>query len=229
MDLHPCATSHSPVFGGRCGFLWFLLATFALDLQRAGRGMGLAPVCRQSGPVRIGAGGCGILLFAVLLVPAASAFGGAAVLGIRGADYWLAWERWFLGDALTQLVVTPAILYWIFGTSWNARMPDAKRRIEGGLLAVGLVVTAYLASNTTIRSLDFSESLFYAPVPFLFWAAIRFGMAGASGAVTVVAFFAVELPWRAGARLPVARLPTPLWPCRIFLRGARLLSISWPH
>jgi two-component system sensor kinase FixL len=173
--------------------LWFLLATFALD---SAKGLVAAWALRRfvGNPVRFESVRevAVFFLFAVLLVPAASAFGGAAVLGIRGADYWLAWERWFLGDALTQLVVTPAILYWIFGTSWNARMPDAKRRIEGGLLAVGLVVTAYLASNTTIRSLDFSESLFYAPVPFLFWAAIRFGMAGASGAVTVVAFFAVE-------------------------------------
>jgi PAS domain S-box-containing protein len=173
--------------------VWFLLATFALD---SAKGLVAALALRRfvGNPVRFETVRevAVFFLFAVLLVPAASAFGGAAVLGIRGADYWLAWERWFLGDALTQLVVTPAILYWIFGASWNARIPNARRGIEGGLLAVGLVVTAYLAANTTISSLDFSESLFYAPVPFLFWAAIRFGMAGASGAVTVVAFLAVQ-------------------------------------
>lgn len=98
--------------------VWFLLATFALD---SAKGLVAALALRRfvGNPVRFETVRevAVFFLFAVLLVPAASAFGGAAVLGIRGADYWLAWERWFLGDALTQLVVTPAILYWIFGAS----------------------------------------------------------------------------------------------------------------
>src|SRR5262249_54703510 len=92
----------------------------------------------------------------------------------------------------SQLVVTPAILYWVFGASWRAPLPSPKRILEAGLLAIGLIVTGYLASNIRIGSLDFTESVFYAPVPFLFWAAIRFGMFGASGAVRVVAALAVE-------------------------------------
>ncbi len=93
---------------------------------------------------------------------------------------------------LAQLIITPAILYWVFGAPGNLRARSPRRYVEGGLLAAGLIVTGYLATNTEISSVDFTESRFYAPVPFLFWAAIRFGMVGASGAVTVIAFFAVE-------------------------------------
>jgi integral membrane sensor domain MASE1 len=54
------------------------------------------------------------------------------------------------------------------------------------------VVSGYLAFGTEPGLLGFTEPRFYAPVPFLFWAAIRFGMLGASGAVVVIACLAVE-------------------------------------
>jgi PAS domain S-box-containing protein len=172
---------------------WFLLATFAID---AAKGILTALVLRwlidnplQFKTVREFAL---YFLFAVLLVPAAGAFAGAGVRTILGHDFWLSWQQWFLGDVLAQLIITPAILYWVFGAPGNLRARSTKRYVEGGLLAAGLIVTGYLATNTEISSVDFTESRFYAPVPFLFWAAIRFGMVGASGAITLIAFFAVE-------------------------------------
>jgi len=72
------------------------------------------------------------------------------------------------------------------------RVPGVTRWVEGGLLAVGLLVTGSLAFDTPSGRLGFAEPRFYAPVPFLFWAAIRFGMAGASGAIAVIACFSVE-------------------------------------
>src|SRR5262249_20663811 len=78
------------------------------------------------------------------------------------------------------------------GTSWSAREHSIKRSVEAGVVAAGLIVTGYLAANADAASVDFSQSLFYAPIPFLFWAAIRFGMLGASGAVPAIAFLAVR-------------------------------------
>jgi len=174
--------------------LWFLLATFALDSTK---GILAALALRRfvGNPIRFETVREVALffLFAVLLVPAASAFGGAALRGALGHDYWLAWEQWFLGDALTQLVVTPAILYWLLGGAWwTAWRPSVKRCIEGGVLAAGLIATGYLAATTPADAANFAEARFYAPVPLLFWAAVRFGMFGASGAVTVIAFFAID-------------------------------------
>jgi signal transduction histidine kinase len=128
-----------------------------------------------------------------LLIPVASAFGGAtAIYFFLGFGYWAAWEQWFLGNALAQLVVTPAILYFIFGAAFNIRALSPQRCVEGGLLAVGLVMTCYMAFNTGADSIGFTDARFYAPVPFLFWAAVRFGMFGASGAIAVIAFFSVQ-------------------------------------
>jgi PAS domain S-box-containing protein len=130
-------------------------------------------------------------LFAVLLVPAASAFGGAAARHLLGYPYGPAWEQWFLGNALAHLVVTPFIFYWVLGAPWNAPARFATRWVEGALLTAGLIVTAYIAFHTEAGTNVFAEPRFYAPVPFLFWAAIRYGMFGATGAIAVIAIFSV--------------------------------------
>jgi signal transduction histidine kinase len=173
--------------------LWFLLVTYAID---SARGVLTALVLRRvmRNPVRFesvqefGA----FCLWAVLLIPAASGFAGAFARQALGHEFWSAWEQWFLGNALAHLVVTPVILYWVFGALEDIRTSSAKRRLEGGLVAIGLVVSGYLAFVTQSGSVSFAEPRFYAPVPFLFWAAIRFGMAGASGAVAIIALLSVE-------------------------------------
>jgi two-component system, LuxR family, sensor kinase FixL len=173
--------------------LWFLLGVYAIDSVK---GLLTASVLRRfnKNPLRLEtvkefAVFC---LFAVLLIPAASAFGGAALRHSLGYAYWFAWEQWFMGNVLAQLIVTPAILYLVMGFPWNVPALSAKRWAEGGFLTVGLIVTGYLAFSTGADGMGFTEPRFYAPVPFLFWAAIRFGMLGAIGAITTVAFLSVE-------------------------------------
>ena len=171
---------------------WFLLATFAID---SAKGLFGAAILRRliKNPVRLEtvrefAVFC---LFAVLLIPFTSAFVGAALRYSLGYAFWLAWEQWFMGDALTQLVVTPAIFYLVIGFPWRMPALTAKRAAEGGLLTAGLILSGYIAFNTSLPGGGFAEPRFYAPVPFLFWAAIRFGMFGACGAITIITVLSV--------------------------------------
>jgi PAS domain S-box-containing protein len=173
--------------------LWFLLATYAID---SGKGLLAALALRRYiGPtfrlhtVREVAT---FFLFAVLLVPAVAAFFGAAARSMLGHDYWLSWEQWLLGNALSQMVVTPVILYWGLGISWKAGRPGTKRWVEAALVTAGLLIAGYASTNTGPSSIDFAGARFYAPVPFMFWAAIRFGMVGASGAVGIITVLAVH-------------------------------------
>jgi two-component system, LuxR family, sensor kinase FixL len=173
--------------------LWFLLTTYAIDSVR---NVLTALVLRRlmKNPIRFEtlkefALFC---LGAALVIPAAFALAGATARAARGHEFWPAWEQWFLGNALAHLVVTPAILYWVFGPSWELRAAGARRWLEGAVLAIGIVVTGYLAFSIESGSVGFAEARFYAPVPFLFWAAIRFGMRGASGAIVAIAFLSVE-------------------------------------
>ena len=62
---------------------------------------------------------------------------------------------------------------------------------RNAVLAIGLAVTGYLAANTEMGNF-YTTIRFYSPVPFLLWAAMRFGVPGSSGSVLLVALFAVE-------------------------------------
>ena len=178
---------------------WFLLATFAID---SAKGLLTATILRRfiKNPMRLETvQEFGVFcLFAVLLIPLASAFSGAAIRHSLGYAYWSAWEQWFMGDALAQLIVTPAIFYLVLGSPWNMPLPSAKRLVEGGLLTAGLILTGFMAFSPGFGGTGFAEPRFYAPVPFLFWAAIRFGMLGASGAITIIAFLSVEAALKGG-------------------------------
>jgi signal transduction histidine kinase len=173
---------------------WFLLSAFAIDSTR---GVLTAVALRRYLSRRFRfetiqefALFC---LWAVLLIPAVSALGGAAARQALGHEFWPAWQQWFLGNALAHLIITPALLYWVLGTPWKTiRAVSGKDRLEAATVALGLVLTSHIAFDPPAGWHGLAELRFFTPVPFLFWAAIRFGMLGASGAITVVAFFAVE-------------------------------------
>ena len=207
---------------------WFLLATSAIN---SAKGIVTALVLRWliDNPLRLKTVREFALffLFAVLLVPATGAFAGAAVRTAFDHDFWLSWQQWFLGDVLAQLIITPAILYWVFGAPGNLRARSSRRLVEGGLLAAGLIVTGYLATNTEISSVDFTESRFYAPVPFLFWAAIRLAWWARPGPSRSLHSLPWKPRWWAVGRSPAARPATPRLPCSISCSGDRR-RFSWP-
>jgi PAS domain S-box-containing protein len=172
--------------------LWFLLATFTIDSTSALlAAIALPRFVRNAHRLETIKDFALYCLVAVLLVPLLSAFVGAAARFALGYAYWSTWEQWFLGNALTHLVVTPLILY-SSSISRHFRVPSLKHSIEGALLAVGLLLTGYIAIDTGSVRPGIAETRFYAPVPFLFWAAIRFGMLGASSGIALMAFLAVQ-------------------------------------
>jgi PAS domain S-box-containing protein len=128
-------------------------------------------------------------LIAVLFIPALSAFAGAAARGID-PQYWTHWEQWFLGNALTHLIVTPFIFYWVLRPS-NQRNLSTAQWLEALMLLTGLIISLALAFQPDSSHLGFSDTRLYAPVVFLFWAAVRFGMRGATAATAILTWFAV--------------------------------------
>ncbi len=173
--------------------LWFLWATFAID---SGKALFTATALKHfiRNPMRFETvRDFGVYcLFAVLLAPALSAFAGAAARLPLGQElYWSGWEQWLLGDALANLIITPAIFYWVVGARENTSIGPETRWLEGALLIAGLILTSYIAFQSEGGGTAFAGSRLYAPVPFLFWAAIRFGVRGASAAILLLSCFAV--------------------------------------
>jgi two-component system, LuxR family, sensor kinase FixL len=126
-----------------------------------------------------------LCLVVVLFVPAAGACLGAAVQFSLGHDYWTSWEQWFYGDVTASLIITPAIFYWILRPI--DRDLAAAGRLEALLLTCGLFASTLLSCSGA----EVLEPQFYAPVPFLLWAALRFGMTGTTAAVALIATVAI--------------------------------------
>ena len=172
--------------------VWFLLGTFAIDCTSVLLAAALLHRLTRN-PTRFESPRDFGLYFVIVavLAPALSAFGGAAARHARGSDYWLSWQQWFYGDVLAGVIITPFIFYWILNPIPTRLHPARAYWAEPILLTCGLIGSSWLAFGPTAVGLEFTDSRFYAPVPFLFWAAIRFGVFGASGAMALLSFAAV--------------------------------------
>jgi signal transduction histidine kinase/integral membrane sensor domain MASE1 len=125
-------------------------------------------------------------LVAVLAAPLLSSFADAtAVAWFRGESYWHVWRVRSLSNVLAELTVVPAVVGGVLGVlRWRHGAARGRRYLEGLILALGLC---------SIGLLDFGRLLWTIPaigavsrqtplavqLPFLLWAAVRFGPTGA--------------------------------------------------
>ena len=133
------------------------------------------------------------VVFGVLLAPLATSFLDAAAVVITGwgRNYWpLGLER-FWTNALAELTIVPAIvLCGSNGISWIRKVSPA-RHSEAALLAVSTVLVAVLVFGTEHFSPSTTPALLYLPLPFLLWAAARFGLGGLSLSLLSVALISM--------------------------------------
>ena len=131
---------------------------------------------------------------AAITAPAVAAFVGAAnvVLHDPTVSYWRIWTAWFMSNALTALTMLPLLLA-VTSYPELGRIPPIRirRLIEALSLTVLLGVTCEVGFFGHASSPWALALLFYAPLPMLIWAALRFGPAGASLALTGVAVTAI--------------------------------------
>ena len=124
-------------------------------------------------------------LFGVILAPFLRAF--FVALDTKG-NYWVNWTISFFSEAIVYLTLMPAILGWFS----QGPTRDRKSRVyylEAVALTAGLVVFSYLAFAAPGRY-NF-EALLYCLVPFLIWAALRFGSTGVSTSAIAIAVLAI--------------------------------------
>jgi signal transduction histidine kinase len=122
--------------------------------------------------------------FTIALASFLSSFIGAAAVG----DYWSNWAIWFLSHVLSFLTITPAILYWFSSPPVWARTP-MKKRLEALAFTAALIVLGYLVFLVHWKPAP--PALLYSFVPFLLWAALRFGATGVSSSTIIISFLAI--------------------------------------
>ena len=104
--------------------------------------------------------------------------------------FWDTFRMRFFSNVLASLTLVPFILTW-----WRGGIPSLgtvpwQRYLEGSLLVTGLLIVAVVTQEAEPYK---TPALLYLPLPFLLWAAIRFGPKGFSAVLLFVGIFEIWL------------------------------------
>jgi PAS domain S-box-containing protein len=142
---------------------------------------------------------CVYICVTAVVSPAVVALGGAFVpiMSAPSADhYWSFWAQWYLSNAVGSLTLGPIALILLSGRSQRWTWTGSGRLVEAAVVAFGLLLVCAVAFEASVTNapIEFLPALLYLPLPFVMWAAVRFGAKGASSAILLVT---VILIWRA--------------------------------
>ena len=130
-------------------------------------------------------------LLAGLVATAVSATIGVVTLVAGGFADWASfgsmWSTWWLGDGVGAVTVTPLLLLW-----WeNPRLRWTREQItELAFLFLGLFSTGWIVFGQPFHSELKNYPLEYLCIPFLIWAAFRFGRRKAATALCALSVIA---------------------------------------
>src|SRR6266852_674011 len=116
---------------------------------------------------------------------------GVTCLAMGGFAEWAMygpiWCTWWLGDAVGAVVVTPLVLLW----RENPRLEwTRKQMLELAFLFPGLFLTGWVVFGGRFHAALKNYPFEYLCIPFLIWAAFRFGRRKAATAICVLAAIA---------------------------------------
>ena len=133
------------------------------------------------------------VLIAVVIVPFGTAFWGAALTFSYhfGTRYWFEWYSLGVSNAVTALVLLPALLLGVHWVSTRQVKVMPSRLLEAGILGTSIVVSGVFAFDRAPAGPTASPALLYAPIPLLIWAAVRFGLGGVSVSMLIITFQAI--------------------------------------
>ena len=107
-------------------------------------------------------------------------------------SYWDIWRLRFFSNVLASLILVPFVVEWIQQGVPSVRRATLSRTIEAGILISVLVAIAIVVFNSQYSTLQHAPARLYWPLPFLIWAAIRFGVRGVTTGLLVVMFLAIH-------------------------------------
>ena len=133
------------------------------------------------------------VLLAVVIVPFLAAFWGAAftLANGYGTNYWVEWRNLGVSNAVTVILLVPAILIGVHTIRARTFNPTPARVAEGLLLAVCACAAGYFTFDNTAAGPGTSPALLYAPIPLLIWAVLRFGLGGMCSSMLAITVLAI--------------------------------------
>ena len=131
---------------------------------------------------------------AAVLAPFASSFLDAGLVrwvGWSNADFSVLWQARFFSNMLAILTFVPVLLTWGVAETGVLRRGARGQLLEVGALVAGLFAVSVVVFDSGLPESSGPPTLLYLPVPFLIWAALRFGPALASASFAIVAFLVI--------------------------------------
>jgi PAS domain S-box-containing protein len=135
-----------------------------------------------------------LFLGGALLGPFFSSFLDSAFVKLNhwsNQGYWQVWQMRFCSNVFTALVLAPVIVTWGTTRLSALRKLPPKRLLEAAIVFSGLLGTSLLVFCLQQAGPETVPTLLYVPLPFLLWAAARFGPTGSSAAVLLAALLAI--------------------------------------
>jgi PAS domain S-box-containing protein len=104
-------------------------------------------------------------------------------------SYLEIWRVRFVSNALAALIITPFIVAWWNGGIAVLGKVTRDRFVEAELLFICLIAVSFITFYYSRPKAD--PVLLFLPLPFLLWAAARFGSRGSATAIAVVSFLCI--------------------------------------
>ena len=129
------------------------------------------------------------LVCGAVAAPLGSSFLDAALVKLIGfgeGDYWTLVRMRIPSNVLAELTVVPLVLTWATFRAQSLRDTPARRYAEIAAVFIGVLGSTLLAFNLPLVDPKTAPALFYAPLPFLLWAAVRLGPTGTASALALM-------------------------------------------
>jgi signal transduction histidine kinase len=124
-----------------------------------------------------------------LAAPLASSFLDAALVKAIGwgqGDYLDLVRLRFFSNVLATLTIVPLIVCWATFGLRRFRQQSVARHVEAVVLLSGLLVASLVVFDLPLLDANLAPALFYAPLPFLLWAAMRLGVVGTATSLAIL-------------------------------------------
>jgi PAS domain S-box-containing protein len=116
---------------------------------------------------------------------------GAGISHWSGAPFEESLRAWWVSDALGMLLITPFVVAWSDLRLRELRRLSPRALAEGVVCAAGLVLVSHWAFGVQPAPNGAVPPLTHFLIPFLVWAALRWGVRGQSTAVMIVCAISV--------------------------------------
>jgi signal transduction histidine kinase len=148
------------------------------------------------------------VLMCAVTAPLLSSFLDAALVRLVGwgeGGYWELVRLRFFSNVLAVLMIVPLILAWA-ELGWPRPRAAPRGRIAEVMAVIGgLLLTSAVIFGMGEIERSYAPALYYAPLPFLLWAAVRLGTAATASALFVTTLLTI---WSAvGGYGPFAAFP----------------------